>query len=86
MEKQIRTPPIYPLECSASWEKHHVESCGKQAFPQIHIFNFQKYTSLKTIFGGELNPQDILQKLSLAGKTTINPNDLVSFDGVFKNL
>ncbi len=59
-----------------------VEAFGKERFPKIHHFNFEKTPSLAPIFAGDLDPMQILQALSLTGSGSIGPDDLVFLDEI----
>ena len=56
---------------------------GKSHFPQCHYFNFEKNQELNKIFEPNLDPQRIIQELSIAIRTRINRNeDLIIFDEI----
>ena len=56
---------------------------GKNRFERCHTFNFEENRDIHKIFERDLNPPRIIEELSFAGHTPINPQrDLVFFDEI----
>lgn len=56
---------------------------GETHFPQTHYFNFEKDTTLHTIFAPDLDPKRIVNELSFRANKSIHPTkDLVIFDEI----
>ena len=55
---------------------------AKSEFPNYHYFNFEFDKNLHGIFESDLNPQRIIQFLSLHSDTVINKHDLIIFDEI----
>lgn len=60
-----------------------LENFGRDNFPAFHCFNFEQQPELTNIFKQDLNPQRIIDELSLvAGKTIQADSDLIIFDEI----
>ncbi len=56
---------------------------GKSRFERCHIFNFEENKDIHKIFERDLNPTRIIEELSFAGHSPINPQrDLIFFDEI----
>jgi len=62
---------------------HLIKEFGRHHFPQFHYFNFEKQPVLAKIFETDLDPQRILNELSLYLDRPINRDtDLIIFDEI----
>lgn len=62
---------------------HLIKEFGRHHFPQFHYFNFEKQPGLAKIFEPDLDPQRILNELSLHLDRPINRyTDLIIFDEI----
>lgn len=60
-----------------------LKKLGETEFPTYHYFNFEKETNLHKVFVSDLDPERIIQELSLASGTKINKKqDLIIFDEI----
>ncbi len=60
-----------------------LETFGRDEFTACHCFNFEHQPDLSTIFEQNLDPDRILNELSLAANSSIRPqSDLVIFDEI----
>ena len=56
---------------------------GKREYQSLAYFNFEEDPRLKDLFGGDLKPSKLLEKMSLYLKRTINPHsDLIVLDEI----
>lgn len=55
---------------------------SQQSFVSYHEFNFQERPSLKLLFKGDLNPNEILKALEFTAKTKIESSHLIFFDEI----
>jgi len=61
---------------------HLVRSFGTKNFEKVHEFNFETERALSEIFSRNLEPERILNELSLVSKSPIEKTDLLFFDEI----
>lgn len=76
--------PLLLLGARQVGKTRSLKSFGAQKYPRAHYFNFEEDRQIHSAFVGQnLNPYQILEKLSLVIQQKINPEtDLIIFDEI----
>jgi len=62
---------------------HTLQAFGQHEFPRTHYFNFEKQADLHHQFKGNLNPSEIINRLSFLADSDINcQQDFIIFDEI----
>jgi len=74
--------PLLVLGARQIGKTYLIKSFGKEHFPAIHVFNFEKNPELGSAFETNLDPKRILDELSLVIRKPISADDLIFFDEI----
>ena len=78
-----RRKPLLLQGARQTGKTYILKEFGQKEYARVHYFNFEKDRSLDQFFERDLNPQRILQELSIYGQQPIKPReDLIIFDEI----
>jgi predicted AAA+ superfamily ATPase len=82
-QKGVYRKPLLLQGARQVGKSYLLETFGREEFTACHSFNFEHHPELSTIFKQNLDPDRILDELSLAANKPIRPqSDLVIFDEI----